>query len=200
MKVACIDFEGVLVPEIWISLAERTGIEDLKLTTRDIPDYDELMSHRLGIMDKHGLRYKELLAAASDLDPLPGAPAFLDWLRSEFQVAIISDTFHELARPLVAKLGAPVILCHQLQIDGDDRIVGYQMRQPDPKRCAVKAFQSLNYEVVATGDSYNDISMLSQAEHGMLFCPSDKVVKDHPTIPVARNYQELREMFSAANS
>jgi len=198
MNVACIDFEGVLVPEIWISLAERTGIDDLKLTTRDIPDYDELMGHRLGIMDKRGLRYKELLAAATDLEPLPGAADFLAWLRAEFQVAIISDTFHELARPLVAKLGYPVILCHRLEIDADDRIVGYHIRQPDPKRCAVKAFQSLTYRVIATGDSYNDISMLSQADHGMLFCPSENVVRDHPHIPVARSYEDLRAMFSAA--
>ncbi|MCB1746983.1 MAG: bifunctional phosphoserine phosphatase/homoserine phosphotransferase ThrH [Gammaproteobacteria bacterium] len=198
MKVACIDFEGVLVPEIWISLAERTGIDDLKLTTRDIPDYDELMGHRLGIMDKHGLRFKQLLEAAEGLEPLPGAADFLAWLRSEFQVAIISDTFHELARPLVAKLGCPVILCHRLEIDADDRIVGYHIRQADPKRCAVKAFQSLNYEVVATGDSYNDISMLSQAERGFFFCPSDKVTRDYPDIPVARDYDALRAMFAAA--
>ena len=198
MKVACIDFEGVLVPEIWISLAERTGIDDLKLTTRDIPDYDELMGHRLGIMDKRGLRFKELLAAATDLEPLPGAAEFLAWLRAEFQVAIISDTFHELARPLIAKLDYPVILCHRLEIDADDRIAGYHIRQPDPKRCAVKAFQSLEYRVVATGDSYNDISMLAQADHGMLFCPSDNVVRDHPHIPVARSYAELRAMFAAA--
>ena len=198
MKVACIDFEGVLVPEIWISLAERTGIEELKLTTRDIPDYDELMGHRLSIMDKHGLRFKELLAAADSLAPLPGAAAFLDWLRSEYQVAIISDTFHELARPLVAKLGQPMILCHRLAVDATDRITGYRLRQPDPKRCAVKSFQALRYQVVATGDSYNDISMLEQADHGMFFCPSDKVVRDYPQIPVARDYAELRAMFTAA--
>ena len=198
MKVACIDFEGVLVPEIWLSLADRTGLDDLRLTTRDIPDYDELMGHRLGVMDKHGLRYSQLLAAATELDPLPGAPAFLAWLRSVFQVAIISDTFHELARPLVAKLGDPVILCHQLEI-ADDRIVSYRIRQPDPKRCAVRAFQSLNYEVVATGDSYNDISMLTQANTGMFFQPSKKVVEDYPDIPVASDYDELRAMFSAAS-
>ncbi len=198
MKVACIDFEGVLVPEIWISLAERTGIEDLKVTTRDIPDYDELMGHRLGIMNKHDLSFKQLLDAASQLDPLPGAADFLDWLRGEFQVAIISDTFHELARPLVAKLGKPVILCHRLEIDADGRIAGYHMRQPDPKRHAVKAFQSLNYQVVATGDSYNDISMLDQADAGMFFCPSEKVTRDYPDIPVARDYAQLKSMFANA--
>lgn len=198
MKVACIDFEGVLVPEIWVSLAERTGIRELELTTRDIADYDELMGHRLSIMSTHDLRFSQLLSAARGLEPLPGAADFLDWLRGEYQVAIISDTFHELARPLVAKLGQPVILCHRLETDAEDRIVGYRMRQPDPKRCAVKAFQSLRYQVVATGDSYNDISMLTQADTGMLFCPSANVVRDHPDIPVARDYTELRAMFTAA--
>ena len=198
MKVACIDFEGVLVPEIWISLAAQTGIRELELTTRDIPDYDELMGHRLSIMDSHGLRFKQLLAAAEVLEPLPGAADFLAWLRSEFQVAIISDTFHELARPLVAKLGNPVILCHRLEIDAEDRITGYRIRQPDPKRCAVKAFKSLNYDVVATGDSYNDISMLDQADAGMFFCPSEKVTRDYPNIPVARDYAELKTMFANA--
>ncbi|MGB1881721.1 MAG: bifunctional phosphoserine phosphatase/homoserine phosphotransferase ThrH [Gammaproteobacteria bacterium] len=198
MKIACIDFEGVLVPEIWVSLAERTGIDALKVTTRDIPDYHELMNYRLGVMEEHGLRYAQLHEAAASLSPLDGAPEFLRWLRSEFQVAIISDTFHELAAPLVAKLEFPVILCHQLDIDASDRIVGYRLRQSDPKRHAVQAFQSLEYQVVATGDSFNDISMLQQANVGMLFCPSEKVVQKHPEIPVANSYAELRSMFSAA--
>lgn len=198
MKVACIDFEGVLVPEIWVSLAARTGIAELELTTRDIPDYDQLMRHRLGIMAERGLAYNDIQAAAGALDPLPGARDFLDWLRAHYQVAIISDTFHELAAPLVAKLGYPVILCHTLDIDSSGRVHGYRLRQADPKRHAVKAFQALNYQVVATGDSYNDISMLRQADAGMLFQPSANVVRDHPDLPVARDYVELEAMFTAA--
>lgn len=198
MKVACLDFEGVLVPEIWISLADRTGIQALELTTRDIPDYDELMTHRLNIMSEHRLGFNEIEAAAAALDPLPGAVDFLNWLRIHFQVAIISDTFHELAKPLMAKLGHPVILCHRLEISSDGKIAGYVMRQDDPKRRAVAAFQSLNYKVVATGDSYNDISMLEQADTSMFFNPSDKVVADYPDIAVADNYTELLAMFSDA--
>ncbi len=198
MKVACIDFEGVLVPEIWINLADRTGIKALELTTRDIPDYDELMTYRLNIMSEHRLGFNEIEAAAAALDPLPGAAEFLSWLRIHFQVAIISDTFHELAKPLTAKLGHPVILCHRLEIKSDGKITGYIMRQDDPKRRAVAAFQSLNYKVVATGDSYNDISMLEQADTSMLFKPSHKVVADYPDIAVADNYTELQEMFSDA--
>ena len=198
MKVACIDFEGVLVPEIWISLADRTGIKALELTTRDIPDYDELMAHRLNIMSEHRLGFNEIEAAAAALDPLPGAAEFLSWLRIHFQVAIISDTFHELAKPLTAKLGHPLILCHRLEIKSDGKITGYIMRQDDPKRRAVTAFQSLNYKVVATGDSYNDISMLEQADTSMFFKPSHKVVADYPDIAVADNYTELQAMFADA--
>ena len=197
MKVACIDFEGVLVPEIWVSLAERTGITELRVTTRDIPDYDELMSLRLKIMSDRGLRYADIKAAAGSLEPLPGAPQFLTWLRSNYQVVIISDTFHELAAPLIAKLQYPMILCHQLKVDANDHVVGYTLRQTDPKRHSVLAFQSLNYEVVATGDSYNDISMLRTANAGMLFQPSEKVTCDHPDLAVAKDYTELQAMFAA---
>ena len=197
MKVACIDFEGVLVPEIWVSLAERTGIAELRVTTRDIPDYDELMSLRLKIMRERGLRYADIQAAAGALDPLPGAAEFLSWLRANYQVAIISDTFHELAAPLVAKLQHPMILCHQLKVDANDHIVGYTQRQTDPKRHSVLAFQSLHYQVVATGDSYNDISMLRTANAGMLFQPSENVTRDHPDLAVAKDYTELQAMFAA---
>ena len=197
MKVACIDFEGVLVPEIWVSLAERTGIEELRVTTRDIPDYDELMSLRLKIMRDRGLRYADIQAAAGALEPLPGAAEFLTWLRTNYQVAIISDTFHELAAPLVAKLQYPMILCHQLKVDANDHIVGYTLRQTDPKRHSVLAFQALHYQVIATGDSYNDISMLRTANAGMLFQPSGNVTRDHPDLAVAKDYTELRAMFAA---
>lgn len=197
MNVACLDFEGVLVPEIWVSLAERTGIEELTVTTRDIPDYDQLMSLRLKIMHDRGLRYADIQAAAGALDPLPGAAEFLNWLRANYQVAIISDTFHELAAPLLAKLGYPMILCHQLKVDAAGHIVGYTLRQTDPKRHSVLAFQALKYKVIATGDSFNDISMLRTADAGMLFQPSEKVTAAHPDLAVARDYSELKSMFAA---
>jgi len=199
MKVACLDFESVLVPEIWINLAERTSIDELKLTTRDIPDYDELMGHRLHIMAMRGLGFNALSEAVGSLEPFPGAVQFLAWLSSEYQVAIVSDTFHELVQPLLAKLGNPMILCHQLEVSAGGRITGYHLRQKDPKRHAVKAFQSLRYQVVAIGDSYNDISMLEQADTAMLFRPSKKVVHDYPHIPVANTYVELRAMLADAN-
>ena len=198
MKIACLDFEGVLVPEIWINLAEATGIDKLRLTTRDIADYDELMRYRLDIMAAENLGFSELNAAASTLDPLPGAAEFLRWLRGEYQVAILSDTFYELAQPLLEKLDLPMMLCHRLEVADDGRITGYRLRQSDPKRHAVRAFRSMNYEIVATGDSYNDISMLEEADHAMLFCPSDKVVADYPDFPVARDHGELRAMFADA--
>jgi len=199
MNIACLDFEGVLVPEIWIGLAERTGIDALKVTTRDIPDYDELMTYRLGLMDEHGLRFADIQAAADALEPLPGAAEFLHWLRGEFQVAILSDTFYELGGPLARKLGDPMLLCHRLDVADDGRITGYRLRQPDPKRASVKAFRSLNYTIFAAGDSYNDISMLQEADYGVLFCPPDKVVADYPAFDVARDYAALREAFSRAN-
>lgn len=198
MKVACIDFEGVLVPEIWLSLAQRMGIEALKLTTRDVPDYDELMHHRLDVMRERGLRFNALYNTAQAMEPLVGAGDFLTWLRERYQVAIVSDTFHELAAPLLAKLGYPQILCHRLILDDDGAIAGYQVRQPDPKRQVVIAFQSMSYEVVATGDSYNDISMLQQADTGMLFQPPAKLTADYPDFAVANDYGELRAMFGAA--
>ena len=195
MKIACLDFEGVLVPEIWIGLAVRTGIDELRVTTRDIPDYDELMTYRLELMRWHNLRFADIQAAADALEPLPGAEAFLTWLCTEFQVVILSDTFYELAGPLVRKLGYPMMLCHRLEVDTDGRITNYHLRQIDPKRASVKAFKSLNYKVVAAGDSYNDISMLQEADFGMLFCPPEKVVTDYPEFAVALDYTELKSRF-----
>ncbi len=200
MHIACLDFEGVLVPEIWVGLAERTGVEALKATTRDIPDYDELMKMRLRIMDERGLRFGDVRAAAESLDPLPGAREFLDWLRGEYQVAIVSDTFYELAMPLVKKLGLPTMLCHRLNVDADGRLSGYRLRQPDPKRNAVRGFKAMQYRVVATGDSYNDVPMLEEADLSWFFQPPEKVVRDHPRIPVARSYEELKAAFTAAKS
>ncbi|HMM76925.1 MAG TPA: bifunctional phosphoserine phosphatase/homoserine phosphotransferase ThrH [Gammaproteobacteria bacterium] len=200
MHIACLDFEGVLVPEIWVGLAERTGVEALKATTRDIPDYDELMQMRLRTMDERGLRFADVRAAAEALDPLPGAREFLDWLRGEYQVAIVSDTFYELAMPLVKKLGLPTMLCHRLNVDADGRLSGYRLRQPDPKRNAVRGFKSMQYKVVATGDSYNDVPMLEEADLSWFFQPPENVVRDYPRIPIARSYAELKAAFTAAKS
>ncbi len=197
MKIACLDFEGVLVPEIWVNLAHQTDIDELKVTTRDISDYDELMCYRLDVMKKYGLGYNELNMAANELQPLDGAVEFLNWLREHCQVAIISDTFYELAGPLLKTLGYPMTLCHRLEIGADGKIDDYCLRQKDPKRHSVKAFQNLNYEVIAAGDSYNDISMLEQAEQGIFFKPAEKVVKDYPEYPIANNYTELSEMIMA---
>ncbi|MBK9696881.1 MAG: bifunctional phosphoserine phosphatase/homoserine phosphotransferase ThrH [Propionibacteriaceae bacterium] len=197
MHLACLDLEGVLVPEIWINVALRTGIEELRLTTRDLPDYDELMRHRLAILDANGIGLPMIQKVIRGMGPLPGAADFLDWLRRRAQVVILSDTFYEFAMPLMAQLGYPALLCHRLDV-ADDRIVGYRLRQPDSKRAAVKAFHELNFRVVAAGDSYNDTGMLSEAEAGILINPPDNVVSDFPQFPVARSYDELRESFRSA--
>lgn len=198
MHIACLDFEGVLVPEIWVGLAERTGIEELRATTRDVPDYDQLMKMRLGVMRDRGLKFADIMAAADSLSPLPGALDFLNALRAEFQVAIVSDTFYELALPLLRKLGMPMMLCHRLKLDPAGAVVDYQLRQPDPKRHAVRGFKSMRYQVMCTGDSYNDIPMLEEADRACFFCPPDNVIRDYPQFPVARSYAELGAAFSAA--
>ena len=195
MHIACLDFEGVLVPEIWVGLAEQTGIAELRVTTREMPSYDDLMELRLRIMRQHGLGFRELLAAAEGLDPLPGAPAFLDWLRGEYQVAIVSDTFYELALPLLRKLGMPTMLCHRLTVAADGVITGYRLRQADPKRHAIRGFKSMQFKVMATGDSYNDIPMLQEADRACFFCPPDNVVRDYPAFPIARSYEQLKAAF-----
>ncbi len=197
MLVACLDLEGVLVPEIWINVAEVTGIDELRLTTRDIADYDELMAHRLRILDAHGVTLSQIQEVIAGLGPLPGAAEFLDWLRERFQVVILSDTFYQFGMPLMAQLGHPALFCHNLEV-ADDRIVGYRLRQHDQKTKAVAAFQSLNLKIVATGDSYNDTGMLTQAEAGILFSPPDSVVAEFPQFPVARDYQQLRAEFLQA--
>lgn len=197
MHVACLDLEGVLVPEIWINVAERTGIEELKLTTRDISDYDELMSHRIKVMHEHGLKLSTIKQVIQGMGPMPGAKEFLDWLRERWQVVILSDTFYDFADPLMAQLGRPTLFCHSLQIS-DDMVVGYHLRQPDSKREAVKALASLGFTTMATGDSYNDTAMLSQANFGALFCPPQRVIDEFPQFPVAQNYDDLRAYFSEA--
>lgn len=199
MHLACLDLEGVLVPEIWINVAQRTGIEELRLTTRDLPDYDELMRHRLAILDANGIGLPMIQKVIRGMGPLPGAADFLDWLRRRAQVVILSDTFYEFAMPLMAQLGYPALLCHRLEVV-DDRIVGYRLRQEDSKRAAVKAFHGLSYRVVAAGDSYNDTGMLSEAEAGILINPPVNVVADFPQFPVAHSYDELREAFRSALS
>jgi len=198
MKLACLDLEGVLVPEIWINVAERTGIDDLRLTTRDIPDYNELMRHRLGVLDKHDLKLSDIQDVINDMGPLQGAGEFLDWLRQRYQVVILSDTFYEFGMPLMSHLGYPTLFCHKLAIK-DDHIVDYRLRQDDQKREAVKSFHALNFKVIAAGDSYNDTSMLGEADAGILFCPPQNVIDEFPQFPVTMNYAELREAFIHAD-
>ena len=197
MDVLCLDLEGVLIPEIWVGVAERTGIEPLRKTTRDIPVYDELMQLRLDLLTQHRIDFATIQSVIGTLDPLPGAPEFLAWARERFQVAIISDTFYEFANPLMPKLGSPLLLCHRLEVT-DGRVSGYRMRQSDPKRQSVKAFKSLRYRVFAAGDSYNDIPMLEEADSAFFYrCPAT-VAARYPQFPRAENYDELRSLLSEA--
>lgn len=200
MELACLDLEGVLIPEIWIAFAEETGIEELKATTRDIPDYDVLMKQRLRILDEHGLTLPQIQNTISRLAPLEGAREFIDWLRERFQVVILSDTFYEFAAPLMAQLGYPTLLCHKLEVDGSGRITDYTLRQRDPKRQSVRAFQLLNYRVVATGDSYNDTTMLMQAEAGILFHSPQNVIDEFPQFPAVHTYADLKKEFLKASN
>ena len=189
--IVTLDLEGVLVPEIWIAFAEKTGIEQLKLTTRDIPDYDELMTGRLAILNEHGLKLADIQEVIGTLAPLEGAKAFLDELRSITQVVILSDTFLEFAKPLMEQLAWPTIFCHDLEIDAEGRVANYRLRQPDQKRKAVAAFRSLNYRVIAAGDSYNDTTMLGEADTGFLFHSPDNVKAEFPQFRSAEEYDEL---------
>lgn len=200
MELACLDLEGVLVPEIWIAFAEETGIEALKATTRDIPDYDVLMKQRLSILDQHGLTLPQIQQTIARLAPLEGAREFVDWLRERFQVVILSDTFYEFAAPLMKQLGFPTLLCHRLEVDSQGRITDYRLRQADPKRQSVRAFQLLNYRVIAAGDSYNDTSMLTQAEAGILFHAPDKVIAEFPQFPAVHSYADLKKAFVRASN
>ena len=197
MDVLCLDLEGVLIPEIWVGVAERTGIEALRKTTRDIPVYDELMRLRLELLAQHRIDFATIQSVIGTLHPLPGAAEFLAWARDNFQVAIISDTFYEFANPLMAKLGSPLLLCHRLEVT-DGRISGYRIRQPDPKRQSVKAFKSLRYRVFAAGDSYNDIPMLEEADGAFFYrCPA-AVAAQYPQFSRADNYAELQALLSEA--
>lgn len=195
MHVICSDLEGVFVPEIWINVAERTGIDELRLTTRDISDYDVLMKRRLSILDANGLKLKDITDVIATMEPLPGARQFLDWLRARTQVIVVSDTYVEFARPLMEKLGWPTLLCHDLTIDDSGAIADYNLRQADGKRKVVEAFKQLNFQVLAMGDSYNDVNMLKAAHQGVLFCPPQKVIDEFPQFPVTTTYDELKQIF-----
>jgi len=192
MHIACLDLEGVLVPEIWIHVAEATGVDALRRTTRDEPDYDVLMRYRLELLERHGIGLPDIQRVIDAMGPLEGARAFLEWLRERTQVIILSDTFYEFAAPLMRQLGWPTLFCHQLDVSENGRIRGYRLRMPDPKRAAVRALHGLRFRVTAAGDSYNDVPMLEEADDGILFRPSQNVVRDHPQYPVAGDYASLR--------
>jgi len=195
MYVVCSDLEGVFVPEVWINVAEKTGISELRLTTRDITDYDVLMNHRIKILAQHGLKLKDIQDVIATIRPLEGALEFTHWLRDISQLIVVSDTFRQFADPLMKQLDRPTLFCHNLIVDSTGSITGYKLRQTDPKRKTVQALQSLTYKVIAFGDSYNDITMLQQAEAGILFKPPQKVIDDYPEFPIANNYDELRKIL-----
>lgn len=191
MYITCLDLEGVLVPEIWIAFAEASGIPELRRTTRDEPDYDKLMKWRLGILKDHGLGLKEIQETIAKIDPMPGAKEFLDELRSICQVIIISDTFTEFASPLMEKLGWPTIFCNSLEVASDGEITGFKMRIENSKLTTVKALQSIGYETIASGDSYNDLGMIRASKAGFLFKSTDKIKADNPQLPAFETYEEL---------
>jgi phosphoserine / homoserine phosphotransferase len=200
MDVVCLDLEGVLVPEIWILFAEKTGIEELKATTRDIPDYDELMQQRLSLLSQHKLTLTSIHEVIGQMEPLPGAKAFLDSLRQTYQVIILSDTFYEFAEPLMRQLAWPTLFCHRLVVSANDEITGYKLRQVDPKRKSVKALKQLEFKVYAAGDSYNDTTMLEEADAGFLFRAPTNVIDEFPQYSVTNEYTELREFIDQAAS
>ncbi len=195
MHIVCSDLEGVFVPEIWINVAEKTGIEELRLTTRDIADYNELMQKRLSILDQHKIKLGDITRVIDEMEPLPGAVDFLNWLRERSQVIIVSDTYVQFAGPLMRQLGWPTLFCHTLLVAPDGTISDYRLRQEDGKRKSVEAMQGLNFHVLAMGDSYNDISMLKAADEGILFRPPENVVAEFPQFPVAWEYEDLKPLI-----
>jgi len=199
VELACLDLEGVLIPEIWIEFAEKTGIEALKATTRDISDYDELMTMRLGELKKHNLGLNEIQEVISTLSPLPGAREFIDWLRERFQVIILSDTFYEFAGPLMKQLGYPTLLCHNLDVDASGMVTGYNIRQANPKRQSIVALKSIYYRTIAAGDSYNDTTMLTEADAGILFKSPQNVIDEFPQFPAVHEYDDLKREFLKAS-
>ncbi|MFT5466927.1 MAG: phosphoserine/homoserine phosphotransferase [Verrucomicrobiales bacterium] len=200
MQLACLDLEGVLIPEIWINFAEKTGIEKLRETTREVPDYDVLMRQRLRLLEENNLGIADIQAVIAELTPLEGAYDFLNRLKEHFQVVILSDTFYEFAAPLMKQLDYPTLFCHKLEISDDGKVLNYLLRQPDQKRKSVQAFHQLNFKVIAAGDSYNDTTMLSEADAGILFRPPDNVIAEFPQFPVTREYDELLAAFLEAQS
>lgn len=200
MEIACLDLEGVLIPEIWINFAERTGIDELKATTRDIPDYDVLMKQRLRLLDQHGYGLPDIQKVISELKPMDGALEFLNWLRERFQVVILSDTFYEFGMPFMKQLGYPTLLCHKLEVDHAGRVVDYKLRQANPKRQAVIGFHSMYYRTIAAGDSYNDTTMLAEADAGILFKAPDNVIAEFPQFPAVHSYEELKAEFVKAST
>lgn len=196
MKILCSDLEGVFVPEIWINVAAKTGIEELRLTTRDISDYDVLMKKRLAILDANKLKLSDITAVIATMEPLEGAVEFLDWLRAQVPVIIVSDTFEQFAGPLMQKLDWPTLFCNTLEVAADLTVTGYTLRQTDGKQKATLALKQLNYEVIAMGDSYNDISMLKAADHGILFRPPENVIAEFPDLPVTNGYDEIKAVLT----
>ena len=200
MEIACLDLEGVLIPEIWIAFSEKTGIEGFNRTTRDEPNYDVLMNYRLNLLREHNLGINEIQAVIATLEPLQGAVEFVDWLRERFQVVILSDTFYEFASPLMKPLGYPTLLCHQLECADDGTVLNYQLRQANPKRQSIVALKSLYYRTIAAGDSYNDTTMLMEADAGILFQAPDNVVNEFPQFPSVHTYEDLKLEFIRASN
>ena len=198
MNIVCLDMEGVLVPEIWIAFAEESGIPELRRTTRDEPDYDKLMRWRLGILKEHGLGLREIQQTIARIDPLPGAKDFLDALRRETQAVILSDTFEEFAKPLMEKLGWPTLFCNTLEVAPDGMITGFRMRIPDSKLNTVRALQSIGFDTIASGDSFNDLAMIKASKAGFLFRTTDQIRKDYPQLPAFETYDELLEGIQKA--
>lgn len=198
MDLVCLDLEGVLIPEIWIAFAEKTGIDALRATTRDIPDYDVLMQQRLRILQEHQLKLQDIQEVIQTLAPMAGAKAFLDDLRANYQVIILSDTFYEFAQPMMQQLAWPTLFCHRLVVDASDTVTGYELRQKDPKRMSVRSLHALNYRIFAAGDSYNDTSMLSEADEGFLFRAPANVIQEFPQYRVTEEYSELRRFIDEA--
>ncbi len=198
MRIVCLDLEGVLVPEIWIEFSKRTGIPELSRTTRDEPDYDKLMNFRLNLLRENNLGLPDIQTVISEMGPMPGARAFLDTLREDYEVIILSDTFYEFAHPLMRQLAWPTLFCHCLEADADGMLTNYRLRMPDQKREAVKRLREMNFTVVAAGDSYNDTAMLGEAHAGILYHPPENVISQFPQYPVTLNYDELRSEIDKA--
>ena len=199
MEIACLDLEGVLIPEIWVAFAEHTGIPELRATTREIPDYDVLMKQRLRLLNQHGYGLQEIQAVIAELKPLPGASEFIDWLRERFQLVIISDTFYEFAMPFMKQLGYPMLYCHKLEVDDNGRVLNYHLRQADPKRQTIVSLKTLYYRTIAAGDSYNDTGMLAEADAGILFHAPENVIREFPQYPAVHSYDDLKKEFIKAS-